>query len=241
MSSPVRKNLLSQQEIVIDIHVEAITLKVEKSTSLRVVWSRGKKQAKTQYRVLTKDQDTAVFDEKFQINTVLDLDKDTGMPTKEKSSKLTVCLDKKEGGLEIAEVNFDMTDYSYDKYNKMQLTLKQAEGNTVVPINPQECFIKIGLKATKKDGLVRDRMTAIKKEMSENMLKKFQGDQFKDQLKKSGMSPEKMRDRMQSNQMNDAINNMINNEIEKLKKENRDRKKEYEKKLNEKNSVINDL
>lgn len=72
-------------------------------------------------------------------------------------------------------------------------------------------------------------MSAIQKEMNENMLKKFKGEEYKNQLKKSGMSPEKMRDRVQSNQMNEAINNMINNEIEKLKRENKERKRDYEK------------
>ena len=37
----------NQTEIVIDIHVKHLKLKVKEKTALRVVWSRGKKQAKT--------------------------------------------------------------------------------------------------------------------------------------------------------------------------------------------------
>ena len=55
----------NQQEIVIDIHVKHLKLKVEKKTGLRVVWSRGKKQAKTQVKILNQSLDKAVFDEKF--------------------------------------------------------------------------------------------------------------------------------------------------------------------------------
>ena len=40
----------------------------------------------------------AVFDEKFQINTVLELNAETEIPLKEKLSKMTVCLDKSLGG-----------------------------------------------------------------------------------------------------------------------------------------------
>lgn len=38
---------VNQQEIVIDIHVKHLRMKVEAKTGVRVVWSRGKKQAKT--------------------------------------------------------------------------------------------------------------------------------------------------------------------------------------------------
>ena len=37
----------NQHEVVIDIHVKHLKLSVSEKTALRVVWSRGKKQAKT--------------------------------------------------------------------------------------------------------------------------------------------------------------------------------------------------
>ena len=52
--------------------------------------------------------ETAVFDEKFQINTVLEIDEKTEMPIKEKISKLTVCLDKSLGGTELGTAEVDM-------------------------------------------------------------------------------------------------------------------------------------
>lgn len=55
----------------------------------------------------------AVFDEKFQINTVLELNAETEIPLKEKLSKMTVCLDKSLGGKQIGEVEFNMADFSY--------------------------------------------------------------------------------------------------------------------------------
>ena len=71
-----------------------LKMRVSDKTPLRVIWSRGKKQAKTQVKVLNEKLDMAVFDEKFQINTVLELNADTEIPLKEKLSKMTVCLDK---------------------------------------------------------------------------------------------------------------------------------------------------
>ena len=78
---------------------------------------------------------TAVFDEKFQINTVLELDKDTEMPAKEKSSKMTVCLDKSLGGTQLAEAEFNMADFFYGEYKEHKLVLKQCSENTVIDID----------------------------------------------------------------------------------------------------------
>ena len=40
-------------------------MKVKDNTVIRVVWSRGKKEAKTRSKVLTSQLDKAIFDEKF--------------------------------------------------------------------------------------------------------------------------------------------------------------------------------
>ena len=93
-------------------------------TVVRVVWSRGKKHAKTQPKILSGSLDKAVFEEKFQINTLLELDPETGAPTKEKISKMTIQLDKSMGELPIAEVEFNMADFVYGEYNPVKLNLK---------------------------------------------------------------------------------------------------------------------
>ena len=59
------KRNLSQKEIVIDIHLKNLCLHVDKKTPLRVVWSRGKKQAKSQVKFLNENLSVALFDEKF--------------------------------------------------------------------------------------------------------------------------------------------------------------------------------
>lgn len=61
------------------------------------------------------------FDEKIQINTVIDVNPDTGMPNKEKNSYLTVILNKQMENKKIAEVEFDIADFKYGKYNGMRL------------------------------------------------------------------------------------------------------------------------
>lgn len=93
-----------------------LKLKVNEKTGVRVVWSRGKKQAKTQVKILSGSLDKAVFDEKFQINTILEIDPDSGMPMKEKISKLTVCGDKNLNNIEIGEIEFNMADFHYGEY-----------------------------------------------------------------------------------------------------------------------------
>jgi len=54
----------------------------------------------------------------------LELDKDTEMPSKEKGSKMTVCLDKSLGGTQLAEAEFNMADFFYGEYKEHKLILK---------------------------------------------------------------------------------------------------------------------
>ena len=144
-------------------------LKVEEKTPLRVVWSRGKKQAKSQVKLLNEALDVAVFDEKFQINTVLDVKEDTFEPVKEKISKMTVHLDKSKGGTALAEVEFDMTDFEYGSYKYRTLQLKMHADNNVLEFDPEQTYIEIGLKGTKQDGLVQKRMSEIKQQMDSSL------------------------------------------------------------------------
>lgn len=87
-------------------------MKVSEDTVVRVIWSRGKKAAKTQFKTLREDSSVALFDEKFRINTILDLDEE-GKPLKPKLSKMTVCLDKSKGGHSICEAEFNMADFDF--------------------------------------------------------------------------------------------------------------------------------
>ena len=56
---------IQNQEVIIDIHVKKLKMKVEEQKSIRIVWKRGKKTAMTQAKTLSPETDTAVFDEKF--------------------------------------------------------------------------------------------------------------------------------------------------------------------------------
>jgi len=72
--------------------------------------------------VLSKNGDPVNFDEKIQINTVIDIEPESGMPSKEKKSFLYV--HKK-----IAEVEFDIADFKYGKYNGMRLFFEKCKEN----------------------------------------------------------------------------------------------------------------
>ena len=68
-------------------------MKVLGKTPIRIMWQRGKKQAKTQTKILNSSLDKAVFDEKFQINTILEFNEETNKPAKEKMSKMVLLID----------------------------------------------------------------------------------------------------------------------------------------------------
>ena len=135
--SHTKSTKANQSEVTIDIHTKYLKLKVPSKTVLRIVWSRGKKHAKTQAKILSGTLDKAVFEEKFQINTLLELDQETGRPLKEKISKMTVVLDKSMGETPIAEVEFNMADFNYGEYKPVKLYLKKCQENNYVDIDPE--------------------------------------------------------------------------------------------------------
>lgn len=71
------------------------------------------------------------------------------MPCKEKTSKMTVQLDKSKGGTHLGEVEFNMGDFLYGEYKYRTLYLKKSESNDVIDFNPEETLLEIGLKGTR--------------------------------------------------------------------------------------------
>ena len=57
------------------------------------------------------------------------------MPTKQKISKMTVCLDKSAGGHDVAEIDFDMADFNFGEYKVVRLFLKKCSAS---PLNFDE-------------------------------------------------------------------------------------------------------
>lgn len=82
---------------------------------------------------------------------MIELDPNTGKPLKEKISKLTVILDKSMGGTELAEVNFNMTDFYLNEYKTHKLFLKKLPTNTEYPIDSENTFIDLGIKGVLKN------------------------------------------------------------------------------------------
>jgi hypothetical protein len=207
-----------QQEIVIDIHLKHLKLKVKEKTPLRVVWSRGKKQAKSQVKFLNEGLDIAVFDEKFQINTVLDLDQENGNPVGAKMSKMTVQLDKSRGGTHIGEVEFDMTDFTYGEYKYRTLKVKKSEANDILDFNPEVTVLEIGLKATRQDGLVQKRMSEMKKQMDSSI---------KDIMKKK-MPEGDLMNILQGAKSQEMFQSIVKTEVDKMMQVARDKMRENE-------------
>jgi hypothetical protein len=200
-------------------------LKVDDKTVVRVVWSRGKKSAKTHSKTLSTTLDKAIFDEKFQINTILELDSETGYPVAEKIGKMTVCMDKSMGGTELCEVSFNMADFKFDEYKIVRLNMQQCAGNDVLAINSDETFLDIGLKGKRAQGLLQ---ASMKKSSSNKTL------------------PPLSRSLTNINQAQRASDTNIDMpqliiEIDLLKKDIKAKKKDYDRNIVSKNTKINDL
>tara|TARA_B110001450_G_scaffold179682_1_gene167890 strand:- start:489 stop:881 length:393 start_codon:yes stop_codon:yes gene_type:complete len=82
------------------------------------------------------------------------MDPVTNMPSKEKISKMTICLDKSMGGTEIAEINFNMADFKMGEYKILRLYLHKSSSNTLIDIDEEQTYLDIGLKGTNAKGIM---------------------------------------------------------------------------------------
>lgn len=114
-----------QKEITLNLHIKSVHIPVTEHTPLFVMWSRGNKKAQTKKRLLNENVSTANVDEKFQINTVMDIDPETQKPTKPKSSLLTVMTDKNRAIL--GKADLDLSQYGEGEFNVLRLELRECE------------------------------------------------------------------------------------------------------------------
>jgi hypothetical protein len=49
-------------------------------------------------------------------------------------SKISVQLDKTQGGIEIANIDFNMANFTFGEYKNIRLQLNKCEGNQTIDI-----------------------------------------------------------------------------------------------------------
>ena len=126
----------AQREITLNLHIKSVHIPVTEKTPLQVIWSRGNKKAQTKKRSLDEFVQTALIDEKFQINTVMDIDLETNKPTKPKISHLTIVSDKARGILGKCELNLSL--YGDGEFNILKIPVQDCSS--------EEAYVEVGLK-----------------------------------------------------------------------------------------------
>jgi sporulation protein YlmC with PRC-barrel domain len=61
---------------------------------------------------------------------------------------------KTSDGKQIGELEIDIGNFAYEKFKIQKLKLKQSKGSEIT-FNPEETYVKVGLKGTKTDGKAR--------------------------------------------------------------------------------------
>ena len=117
------------RDLQITLKIIKVTVQVEEKIPICVVWQRGNKKATTKKRMITDTVPTAVFEEKFQINSQMEVDGD-GNPTKSKMSKLTVASDKQHGLL--GKADLDLSKFVKDDFMSFTLPLESCTESGVM-------------------------------------------------------------------------------------------------------------
>ena len=154
------------------------------------------------------------------------------MPLKEKISKMTVVIDKTAtmGEIRVAEAEFNMADFNYGEYKPVKLYLKKCAENDQLDIDPEQTYLDIGLKGT------RARHLQVERKPSGNPFKSSKSMGMRPQMEESADMGAGIPGDRQS--QNSALANM---ELDRLKKENKQMKKDHVRELTQKNTKINNL
>ena len=77
----------TKKDFTINLLIKSIHVEVTEQMPVVVIWQRGQKQASTKKRLINEHSPNAEFEEKFQINTVMEIDAE-GKPSKAKMVSL---------------------------------------------------------------------------------------------------------------------------------------------------------
>ena len=101
-----------QKKVSIDLNIKAAYIKVDEPINVLIIWKRGNKTIDTRSRTIDKTQPLALFNEKFQMKTVLDFDSLRRQFVK-KRSDLQVW--KTDMSAMIGVADFDLSKYANDE------------------------------------------------------------------------------------------------------------------------------
>ena len=75
---------------------------------------------------------------------------------------------KTDEGKLIGEVEFDIANFTYEKFKIQKLQLKKSKGSEY-SFNPEETYIKVGLKGTQTDGKARKQASVERRELRSSL------------------------------------------------------------------------
>ena len=75
---------------------------------------------------------------------------------------------KTDEGKLIGEVEFDIANFTYEKFKIQKLQLKKSKGSEY-SFNPEETYIKVGLKGTQTDGKARKQASLERRELRSSL------------------------------------------------------------------------
>lgn len=94
------------------MNIKSATIKVEEPVEILIIWKRGTKTIDTRSRCIDRDRPQAVFNEKFQMKTVLDYDTFRRQFIKKKSD---LQVWRKDMTAMLGTADFDLSKYANDE------------------------------------------------------------------------------------------------------------------------------
>jgi len=133
-----------QKKVSIDFNIKAAHISLEKAVDLVVIWKRGEKTIDTRVKTYIPGDTSVVFNEKFQMKTVLDYDSFRKQFVKKKSD---LQLWKSDMSSQLGTADFDLSKYANEERGQEdKLPLKNC-------LADPKAYIEIYIKAKVEGGL----------------------------------------------------------------------------------------
>ena len=151
----------NKHEYQIDIHVIKMKIEVKDISEVRIFWNKEKRKIKTPLIKIDSGTNIAVFNTHFQISAASECNEETKLPNQPLISTMKV---KTADGKLIGEVELDISNFTFEKFKIQKLKLQKSKGSEF-NFNPDETYVKVGLKGAITDGKARKQASQNRQDL----------------------------------------------------------------------------
>lgn len=124
------------RKVKLVLKLSSLTMKVDASTKIYVMWKRGEKTAQTKSFILSEDVSTIVLGEEFEISTEIKYNTEINRPCQSKKSQIFVICKKGKEQTRLGETKLDLGNHGVGEFllNKLPIEKCPTDPNAFIEV-----------------------------------------------------------------------------------------------------------